>query len=83
MPITSLRKACVRPSEVAKIKSKIKIKIKIKSKVKIKITATVQHKLRAGSAGRCATRRASKKNPGSGGGIRVKTIRSKTKVRGP
>ncbi len=81
MPITSLRKACVRPSEVAKIKSKIKIKIK--SKVKIKITATVQHKLRAGSAGRCATRRASKKNPGSGGGIRVKTIRSKTKVRGP
>ena len=33
MPVTSLRKACVRPPEVAKIKikSKIKIKIKIKS----------------------------------------------------
>ncbi|MGC2859283.1 MULTISPECIES: hypothetical protein [Pseudomonas] len=75
MPVTSLRKACVRPPEVAKIKSKIKIKIKI--------TGTVQHKHRAGSAGRCAARRASKKNPGSGGGIRVKTIRSKTKVRGP
>ena len=30
MPVTSLRKTCVRPSEVAKIKSKIKIKIKIK-----------------------------------------------------
>ncbi|MDH4844469.1 hypothetical protein E8E78_06625 [Pseudomonas sp. BN505] len=28
MPVTSLRKACVRPPEVAKIKSKIKIKIK-------------------------------------------------------
>jgi hypothetical protein len=27
MPVTSLRKACVRPPEVAKIKSKIKIKI--------------------------------------------------------
>ncbi|WP_341797958.1 MULTISPECIES: hypothetical protein [unclassified Pseudomonas] len=79
MPVTPLRKACVRPPEVAKIKIKIKININIK----IKITGTVQHKLRAGSAGRCATRRASKKNPGSGGGIRVKTIRSKTKVRGP
>jgi len=32
MPVTSLRKACVRPPEVAKIKSKIKIKIKIKIK---------------------------------------------------
>ncbi len=32
MPVTSLRKTCVRPSEVAKIK--IKIKIKIKSKIK-------------------------------------------------
>ncbi|MDP9664352.1 UNVERIFIED_ORG: hypothetical protein J2W16_002071, partial [Pseudomonas cremoricolorata] len=31
MPVTSLRKTCVRPSEVAKIKSKIKIKIKINS----------------------------------------------------
>jgi len=28
MPVTSLRKACVRPPEVAKIKIKIKIKIK-------------------------------------------------------
>jgi len=27
MPVTSLRKPCVRPSEVAKIKIKIKIKI--------------------------------------------------------
>ncbi|CRN07681.1 hypothetical protein PYEL_35240 [Pseudomonas sp. URMO17WK12:I11] len=27
MPVTSLRKTCVRPSEVAKIKIKIKIKI--------------------------------------------------------
>jgi len=27
MPVTSLRKACVRPPEVAKIKIKIKIKI--------------------------------------------------------
>ena len=32
MPVTSLRKTCVRPSEVAKIKSKIKIKIKSKIK---------------------------------------------------
>ncbi|MGE8372840.1 MAG: hypothetical protein ACN6PC_15445 [Pseudomonas putida] len=29
MPVTSLRKACVRPPEVATIKIKIKIKIKI------------------------------------------------------
>ena len=29
MPVTSLRKTCVRPPEVAKIKVKIKIKIKI------------------------------------------------------
>ena len=36
MPVTSLRKACVRPPEVAKIKSKIKSKIKIKIKIKIK-----------------------------------------------
>ena len=40
MPVTSLRKTCVRPSEVAKIKSKIKSqsqsKIKIKIKIKIK-----------------------------------------------
>ncbi|WP_177328471.1 hypothetical protein [Pseudomonas sp. 10-1B] len=35
MPVTSLRKTCVRPPEVAKIK--IKIKIKIKSQIKIKI----------------------------------------------
>ncbi|MBN6924518.1 hypothetical protein JRG49_10415 [Pseudomonas fulva] len=35
MPVTSLRKTCVRPSEVAKIKSKIKIKIKSKIKIKI------------------------------------------------
>jgi len=35
MPVTSLRKTCVRPSEVAKIKSKIKSKIKIKIKIKI------------------------------------------------
>ncbi len=34
MPVTSLRKACVRPPEVAKIKIKIKIKIKVKIKVK-------------------------------------------------
>jgi len=27
MPVTSLRKTCVRPSEVAKIKIKVKIKI--------------------------------------------------------
>ncbi len=32
----SLRKRCVRPSEVAKIKSKTKIKIKSKIKSKIK-----------------------------------------------
>ncbi len=31
MPVTSLRKPCVRPSEVAKIKIKIKSKSKIKS----------------------------------------------------
>ena len=31
MPVTSLRKTCVRPPEVAKIKVKIKIKIKINS----------------------------------------------------
>ncbi|WP_175444059.1 hypothetical protein [Pseudomonas sp. NBRC 111141] len=37
MPVTSLRKACVRPPEVAKIKIKIKIKSKSKSKSKIKI----------------------------------------------
>ena len=38
MPVTSLRKACVRPPEVAKIKSKIKSQIKsqIKSRSKIK-----------------------------------------------
>ncbi len=30
MPVTSLRKTCVRPSEVAKIKSKIKSQSKIK-----------------------------------------------------
>ncbi|MDD1990774.1 hypothetical protein [Pseudomonas putida] len=30
MPVTSLRKACVRPPEVAKIKSKIKSQIKSK-----------------------------------------------------
>ncbi|MEE1901316.1 hypothetical protein V0R39_18890 [Pseudomonas inefficax] len=35
MPVTSLRKACVRPPEVAKIK--IKIKIKIKSQIKSQI----------------------------------------------
>ncbi|MGY3284659.1 hypothetical protein ACVW05_002255 [Pseudomonas fulva] len=39
MPVTSLRKTCVRPSEVAEIKSKSKIKIKIKSKIKIKINS--------------------------------------------
>jgi hypothetical protein len=37
MPVTSLRKACVRPPEVAKIKIKIKIKSKSKSKSKSKI----------------------------------------------
>ena len=37
MPVTSLRKACVRPPEVARIKSKIKVKITIKIKIKIKI----------------------------------------------
>ena len=31
MPVTSLRKTCVRPSEVAKIKSKIKSQSKINS----------------------------------------------------
>ncbi|MGS7254290.1 hypothetical protein ACQ7NP_24555 [Pseudomonas anuradhapurensis] len=36
MPVTSLRKACVRPPEVAKSKIKIKIKIKSKSKSKSK-----------------------------------------------
>ncbi|MGB5954270.1 hypothetical protein [Pseudomonas sp.] len=35
MPVTSLRKACVRPPEVAKIK--IKIKSQIKSQIKIEI----------------------------------------------
>ncbi len=35
MPVTSLRKTCVRPSEVAEIKSKSKSKIKIKIKIKI------------------------------------------------
>ena len=34
MPVTSLRKTCVRPSEVAKIKSKIKSQSKIKIKIK-------------------------------------------------
>ncbi|SNB82302.1 hypothetical protein SAMN02746026_03859 [Pseudomonas sp. LAIL14HWK12:I4] len=33
MPVTSLRKTCVRPSEVAEIKSKSKIKSKIKIKI--------------------------------------------------
>ncbi|WP_145255842.1 hypothetical protein [Pseudomonas sp. DE0157] len=37
MPVTSLRKTCVRPSEVAKIKIKIKIKSQSKIKIKIKI----------------------------------------------
>ena len=31
MPVTSLRKTCVRPPEVAKIKIKIKIKINSQS----------------------------------------------------
>ncbi len=66
MPVTSLRKACVRPPEVAKIKSKIKIKIKSKSK---------KHAMRPVAH--------AKKTRVLGGGIRVKTIRSKTKVRGP
>ncbi|PZW60615.1 hypothetical protein F477_01031 [Pseudomonas sp. URIL14HWK12:I3] len=35
MPVTSLRKTCVRPSEVAEIKSKSKSKIKSKIKIKI------------------------------------------------
>ncbi len=34
MPVTSLRKPCARPPEVAKIKSKIKIKSKSKNKSK-------------------------------------------------
>ncbi|HGM6313317.1 hypothetical protein A3L25_006535 [Pseudomonas putida] len=43
MPVTSLRKACVRPPEVAKIKSKIKsqIKSKIKSKIKSRINSQI------------------------------------------
>ncbi len=51
MPVTSLRKACVRPTEVAKIKIKIKIqnqKTKSKNKIKIKIKITVQHNLERG-----------------------------------
>ncbi|MCE0975589.1 hypothetical protein [Pseudomonas putida] len=41
MPVTSLRKACVRPPEVAKIKSKIKsqIKSKIKSRINSQINS--------------------------------------------
>ncbi|WP_345956350.1 hypothetical protein Q9323_16535 [Pseudomonas fulva] len=39
MPVTSLRKTCVRPSEVAEIKSKSKSKSKIKIKIKIKINS--------------------------------------------
>jgi len=34
MPVTSLRKACVRPPVVAKIKSKIKSQINSRSKIK-------------------------------------------------
>ncbi|WP_159971706.1 hypothetical protein [Pseudomonas sp. Irchel 3F3] len=44
MPVTSLRKACVRPPEVAKIKIKIKIKSKSKSKSKIKIKIKIKIK---------------------------------------
>jgi len=60
MPVTSLRKACVRPPEVAKIKIKIKIKSKSKSKSKSKksewsvwclervaLCATMAHHLRS------------------------------------
>jgi len=39
MPVTSLRKTCVRPSEVAEIKSKSKSKSKSKIKIKIKINS--------------------------------------------
>jgi len=35
MPVTSLRKACVRPPEVAKIKIKIKIKSQSQSQSQI------------------------------------------------
>ncbi|MFJ7009404.1 hypothetical protein [Pseudomonas putida] len=34
MPVTSLRKACVRPPEVAKIKSQIKSQIRSRSKAR-------------------------------------------------
>jgi len=48
MPVTSLRKTCVRPSEVAKIKIKIKIKITITIKIKIKIKGQSRVRARAG-----------------------------------
>jgi len=54
MPVTSLRKACVRPPEVAKIKikskSKSKIKIKIKSKSKSKSKSWAGGQLRISQA---------------------------------
>jgi hypothetical protein len=49
MPVTSLRKTCVRPSEVAKIKSKIKIKSKSKSKSKSKIKGKSKSKIKGKS----------------------------------
>jgi len=49
MPVTSLRKTCVRPSEVAEIKSKSKIKIKSKSKIKIKIKIKSKSKIKINS----------------------------------
>jgi len=42
MPVTSLRKACVRPREVAKIKSKIKSQIKSKIKSQIKSRSKIK-----------------------------------------
>ncbi|ELF6208942.1 hypothetical protein [Pseudomonas putida] len=51
MPVTSLRKACVRPPEVAKIKSKIKsqIKSKIKSKIKSRIKSRINSQINSRS----------------------------------
>ncbi|PNA86249.1 hypothetical protein C1X73_25025 [Pseudomonas sp. FW305-130] len=77
MPVTSLRKACVRPTEVAKIKIKIKIQNqKTKSKSRYSTTSS-------GECGSLCDPSRKQKKPGFWGGIRVKTIRSKTKVRGP
>ncbi|MFJ5181880.1 hypothetical protein ACIP61_10655 [Pseudomonas fulva] len=49
MPVTSLRKTCVRPSEVAEIKSKSKSKSKSKIKIKIEIEIKIKIKIKINS----------------------------------